>query len=83
MGSKQEPQVLETRNAALKKRFNEAFPVGSTVQFRNHEMEPWRTSTVRSEAFCEYGNVVVFFEGVRGYWSVEPEFVNYEAKEGL
>lgn len=73
------------RNDAARKelidRFNEKFPVGSKVYWRNvgKDSEPYEIVTVKSDAWDQHGMEVVFFEEKSGFCSIGPGHVDYRS----
>ena len=61
-------------------KFNNLYPVGSTVMHRTTAIKsiPFTEHTVRAEAFVANSNMAVaFFNEVSGYCSIEADFVKY------
>lgn len=64
----------------LVERFNELYPVGSSVMLRKISMDsfPYKPYEVKAEAFVSGGNqAYAFFEGISGCFSIEPDFIDY------
>jgi hypothetical protein len=64
----------------LVQKFNNKFPVGSKVMHRSTAIKsiPFTERIVKSEAFVSNSTqAVAFFEGLSGYYSIDPEFVQY------
>lgn len=64
----------------LVKKFNELFPVGSKVMLRKiaSKKAPLIECTVRTEAFMSNSiEPVTFFNEISGYFSIEPDFIQY------
>lgn len=62
------------------KKFNEQFPVGSTVMWRSVGMKeyPYKEYEVRTAAFTSSsGEPVTYVKGIIGYVSVLEDFVKY------
>lgn len=78
MNKNQKAMVAEANQLVAE--FNNQFPVGSTVMHRTmaSKSTPFIERKVKGEAFAAHGNTAVaFFEGISGYCSIEPEFVQY------
>lgn len=61
-------------------RFNKLYPVGATVSLRKvaRDSFPYTEYTVKSEAFvANETSPVAFFNGISGYFSIEPDFIKY------
>ncbi|MBN1989395.1 MAG: hypothetical protein JW783_08370 [Bacteroidales bacterium] len=70
----------EAKAISLVEKFNKLYPVGSTVTLRKIAISssPYLEYTVRHEAFVANGlDPVAFFDGISGYFSIEPDFVKY------
>lgn len=77
--SKKEKALAYDAQKSVEK-FNELYPVGSTVSLRKVASKsfPYAEYTVKSEAFvANETNPVAFFNGISGYFSIEPDFVSY------
>jgi hypothetical protein len=64
----------------LVEKFNQLYPVGSKVMLRKVASNsfPYKEYTVRAEAFiANSGQPVAYFNEISGYFSIEPEFVQY------
>lgn len=60
-------------------KFNEQFPIGSTVKWRSISSDkvPYKQYTVRTSAVVQHGQPVVWFHEKAGMVSIEPRFVDY------
>lgn len=72
-------KLLKLENSYVDK-FNATFKIGDKIKFRKSISSELETVTVKSEAFMSDGCAVVFFEEGRGYYSVSPDFVDYDNK---
>lgn len=61
----------------LVEKFNSTFKIGSFVKFKKTKFSEEKEVTVKSEAFMNHGNAVVFFNEISGFCSIEPIFVSY------
>lgn len=64
----------------LVEKFNEQFPVGSTVGWRSIDSDkmPHRDYTVQFAAVNHHGQPVAWFKERTGMVSIEPRFVDYK-----
>lgn len=81
------PQLSQKQKALiydaeqLVKKFNTLFPVGSEVLHRkvNLKGQPFEKRIVKSEAYVSSSyDAVAFFEGLSGYYLIEPNFIDYD-----
>lgn len=75
----------QTESEKLVEKFNEIFPVGSTVMWRSIAIESveHQPFTVISKATLLNGQPIVCFAEKHGYVSIEPVFVDYPASQAL
>lgn len=68
------------RAVLIVRQFNETYPVGSTVLWKNValEYEPAQKVTVNCKAFMHHGMPVVFFNEKPAFCSIEPEHIVIE-----
>lgn len=62
----------------LVEKFNNEYPVGSIVRWRNTPSGEWNKYEVRGEAYDMHGQAVAFLKGKAGCVSVEPQFLDYD-----
>jgi hypothetical protein len=78
MTQKEKARIYDAEQ--LVARFNKLYPVGSKVNLRKMAIKsaPYIECTVKREAFLSHGNEpVAFFNEISGYFSIEPDFINY------
>jgi hypothetical protein len=68
---------MEKQN--LVEKFNEQFPVGSSVRWRSiaSDKAAYREYTVHAAARLQHGQPVTWFVEKSGMVSIEPQFVDY------
>ena len=78
MNQKEKARAYDAQQ--LVDKFNELYPVGSTVMHRTTASKsiPFKEHTVRAAAFVANSTLAVaFFNEVSGYCSIESDFVQY------
>lgn len=78
MTQKQKAQIYDAEK--LVEKFNKLFPVGSKVGHKKIGLKsyPFEMRIVKSKAYVSSSyDAVAFFEGLSGYYSIEPNFIDY------